>query len=1048
MEVANGGQLYVLNGGTWYVWSGSSFTSVGSSIPSGGGGSSTSLTGATTFPTTKSFLSLTAGVPTQTWGQEFHDGDMPVGSVPTLTIAGVAQPYSAGLQSYWPSGCLKFCTLIMIPTASGNQTLTIGAVAGSWPAASGRTINDVYSQNLVVNGPALSSVTGGIGQTRAVSAWCNGDVNTVKVSTWYEGQAGRGFKVTVNMAPTQGATKDPQLMFDFYVQALGAGATPLGFRWSGCMRAPNFLATNQSSFNFFFAPPNATTPSAGLNWSANGTVRPATWPASWTPATDVSSSVPFSGVGSITNNELTITSVTSGALAVGDSISGTSPLGNGSYIQALGTGTGGLGTYSVGNLAAGTNVASGPVFVPGVLNSTQAQAWATGSQNMVPVILSGSVPGGLGGAGAVWWSQVGNGGTAFYVCGSPSITGTSVSPTSAGTFTATPVPGFCYFTRLSFAGPDAKAMYFQGTGTQASETTSRDQINQLYKQSSKLIPPYDTTINGTTNGGVIADTTYPFDWNPFSMGSVGAGINSGGDSPFIGALMNQQVVDFYNQSALSEKQVRILGWCGGLMPYDVKDVATDTNINMSGNTYAGLGAPNPTITWGGRGSTGASGFTSPDSSGLTSVMCFDASDASHTPFFCYWPYLRTGELQFFDMLVDSALGMALLANAGRNPNTGSGDTPYNATGIWTYANQQYRGEGWAGRNMHAAGLVAPYNPTAPTVVDFDGSQRSKYINDVCDASSNFLIDQWNWGKTNGGANGGPNPIYPAYAQTASLWANFNNYGFSGQPGYEQGPFWEQCYVGIGECYSAMRGNAKAVQFLELLGARATYVGSTYGFYSLYAYNQAFCIDSPLAPNNGGQVMISSDHEFTISQISAVNGNPSLLGWTTGAGPACFFFTQLPNNGWVPQNGDVITPYDGNGPSRPSEIADGSFYQIVDYTVTPSGPNYATFGLAPYGSTTATPISSGGSGGGQTMIFNFMPVAPGPQNSVPFAGNFMLQVGECANFSTAVNASGWATTVADVNRRVVPVANGVRYWQPSGDGYNPTDCRYCVVAAFA
>ena len=66
-------------------------------------------------------LNLTAGMPTQTFGQAFHDGDIPVGSVPTLTIAGVSQPFSAGIQAYCPSGCLSFCVLMVNPTVSGNR---------------------------------------------------------------------------------------------------------------------------------------------------------------------------------------------------------------------------------------------------------------------------------------------------------------------------------------------------------------------------------------------------------------------------------------------------------------------------------------------------------------------------------------------------------------------------------------------------------------------------------------------------------------------------------------------------------------------------------------------------------------------------------------------------------------------------------------------------------------------------------------------------------------------------------------------------------------
>lgn len=50
--------------------------------------------------------------------------------------------------------------------------------------------------------------------------------------------------------------------------------------------------------------------------------------------------------GSITGNALTVTAVTSGVLAVGQPVSGVGVTA-GTYITALGTGTGGVGTYTV-----------------------------------------------------------------------------------------------------------------------------------------------------------------------------------------------------------------------------------------------------------------------------------------------------------------------------------------------------------------------------------------------------------------------------------------------------------------------------------------------------------------------------------------------------------------------------------------------------------------------------------------------------------------------------------------------------------------------------
>jgi hypothetical protein len=732
--------------------------------------------------------------------------------------------------------------------------------------------------------------------------------------------------------------------------------------------------------------------------------------------------VAFVGVGSVTNNVLTITTTESGSLAQGQPVTaaGVGALNEGCYVATVNSN----GTYQLGNLPNGTNVPAGTTFyTPGVLTTTQGAGWSTGSQNLVPVQISGSVPNPLV-AGQVYWGQIN--GTALSLNSNPNGAG-SVSVTTAGTFTATPVPGFGYFNRLSFAGPDAKYLYFQGTGSQGPETSARAQQNQLYVQSSGLVPPYDPSLSGVSMGGSVRDTTYPFAWNPYNQATIPNNVNAAGDGEFIGALMSVQVVDFLNQSALSEQQIRIIGWAGGLMPYDLKDPTLGTALNMSGNTYTGLQASNPSIYWDG---ATASGFTQPGPAGAnqTGPMGIGADDGSHMPFVSFWAYLRTGELQYFDYMVDIALGSALLSNTSRNPNSAAGDSPYPGItyGVATYAAQQYRGMGWDLRNIECTALLAPYNPTTPAALDFDGTQRSKMLNDLADLAANFPIDQWNFGKST---------FVTPYMQSASVWAAYNSALYNGGPGYGQGPFWEQCYVGLGMCYAAARGNAKAKEFLTLLGTRAAYVGSTYGFFPLYAYNQAFCIDSPAAPDNVGLVPINADNEYTISQVPLLAPGPSWAANSGGTTLAFTFAVNTPSQGYVPQNGDVYTPYDGNGILRPSEIADGSFYQIV-------GLSGSSFNLAPIGTTTPVAIAEGGG----EFNCNIMPVAPGPPNTVPYAPNFMYQVGEVATWANLVfGITQWATTVADIQHRQATNGQGFgpSYVLSSTDFFNPDDPRYIV-----
>lgn len=78
----------------------------------------------------------------------------------------------------------------------------------------------------------------------------------------------------------------------------------------------------------------------------------------------------FSGTGSITGTTLTITAVTTGILAVGTLITGTGVTA-GTKITALGTGTGGTGTYTVNNSHGGTGsiAITVPAFTAGTLTN-------------------------------------------------------------------------------------------------------------------------------------------------------------------------------------------------------------------------------------------------------------------------------------------------------------------------------------------------------------------------------------------------------------------------------------------------------------------------------------------------------------------------------------------------------------------------------------------------------------------------------------------------------------------------------------------------------
>jgi hypothetical protein len=244
------------------------------------GGVAVASSGSATFPTTMTLVndsgstSVPAGTPTQTFGWVFRDGDVPPTQAPVFTVGGVVQPYSAGLQRYYPSGCLMRCSFVLRPTfvlgASASQAITISA-GGSWPASTGWTLASVVDpQNLVVDCPPYPSGYNGRSSAHMWSVLKSTDPNVIRVEKWLDGAAGTAWHVHTNMAATQGGTADGMLRFDHYIYALADGSGALGgFRWCGALRQPCYNNTN-GGVSVFFQPPSNSNPTSGVYWQTVG----------------------------------------------------------------------------------------------------------------------------------------------------------------------------------------------------------------------------------------------------------------------------------------------------------------------------------------------------------------------------------------------------------------------------------------------------------------------------------------------------------------------------------------------------------------------------------------------------------------------------------------------------------------------------------------------------------------------------------------------------------------------------------------------------------
>jgi hypothetical protein len=841
-------------------------------------------------------------VPTQLFGHVFKQGDVPIGNVVKFTVGGVSQPFSVGLQGYWPDGSLKLATFMLLPTfaiaGSGSQAVTISSVTGSWPAASSRTLTEVYNQGLEIGLPNYSSSYNG--KSVSLNAYLNGDGNTVAGTgvgggsgylpgpvVWLDGAAGKAWKISTHLAQTSGGTADPTLAADHYIVALNNSSGGLGgYRWFGTVRQPwyNLGGTPTSGAFVFFEPPSTGSPSAGANWSVNpGGSGQVFTPLTWAGGDgNPLAAQAFSFTNALSDNVTCQTSVTN--------------------------------NYYFG---AGINYQVIPVvFSGGSLPPTSTSPGA-GS--------GGIAAGGFAFLGTA--SGSGTQGTQFRLF----FNGGANAPqqysfTGNGSGTVTPVPALWPGTRLSFATASAQYNFFQGTGSIASETTLRMQINQTYWQSARLFPPYNLSYQGASLGGAVPDTTFPFAFNPYNIGDIANYQPGVGDHSDIGMLPNMAVVDFYNQSVLSERLIRIIGLCGGLQPADFKDATTGTVVNLSGlNNYTGLPAASTSLA-----TSLAIGYTPTQPAGWGAIGTTTLA-TEHEPNYSAWAYLRTGELQYRDFMTDIAVATVLGTTGGTSPpaarvmtvaNSGIAASPgvyYAHVCGWDAAGGEYRSRAWANRDVQYAALLCPWSASNPTALDYDGTQTSKYLNDIADSNCNGIWDQFNTGTVYG--------AQASYVQMRGSWTpayisgGTTTYGLNG-PEWEFGDY--ACAMALG----ALRGNAAAVNFLtNVVSPRWNYIGTNYkgssanGFWYLNDYSdyQALIDPDNALTNSFGYQMIGADDEWVPRAESFLTNvlaqNQVYIGWAPNAGGGgsgqAFTMTIGINAGnagaYTPQNGDVLRP---------------------------------------------------------------------------------------------------------------------------------------------
>jgi hypothetical protein len=477
--------------------------------------------------------------------------------------------------------------------------------------------------------------------------------------------------------------------------------------------------------------------------------------------------------------------------------------------------------------------------------------------------------------------------------------GLTITGAGTGTHTINPLPTLQHFGRLFMPTVDARWNFFQGAGSMSAEPTIRTKIDQTYWSGDSvnklsLIPPVDLALVG-----IADDPTFPYNWTPYGVGSLTIGRSGGGGNASrsdLGAIQGWQAADFLMQSANSERRIRINAYPG---VHDLHCLRNSTNrnvVNIRGTAHAGMTMLN-TVYWAPDKNTLNPGFTQPPA--LNTGQIFDQSNNAHKPAFFYWPYLRTGEPQFLDCMIEMGLGgpMELLPSY-RNT---TGTNPGNYTGLASMfaGSAGDRGVAWGHRDLQCAAAVCP-------LVMPDGSDLFACINGIAADSIQAMTDV-----------GASVAISGSYAVTHKLWGCYNP--TVGTPQFVVRGFGMQ-YIDFAACFAAAaREDANARTWVKNEADWYIYVADTFGFFCTTTY---FAHTVMNANADGvGYPMISSDAQYAttspwLNMIWDGANNPS---WTVGA-------SKCP--GPVIANGDKFIFNTVISPGRPSNYFQDTPYYVI------------------------------------------------------------------------------------------------------------------------
>lgn len=491
----------------------------------------------------------------------------------------------------------------------------------------------------------------------------------------------------------------------------------------------------------------------------------------------------------------------------------------------------------------------------------------------------------------------------------------------SGVHTYTIYPWITCYGSLFLCGTTGEYDYIQGGGSVAPVsgyvmTNIQVKTDMSYAMKAYGIPAYDLTAPVTAGGAT-----------PFYI-NTNCGLtntpDAGGIDEHIGILPTPMVRYIYTQSLTDERNVRAIGLAGGQIGSCLRLSTTgrippwNNGHGGSGTPYSGMGS---TLYWNSRysGSPGSStAFQAFDNQSYGNLTGQQYGDASHRTAYNWFPYAIFGQLEYLDMLIETAnCAPASGYNGGSGPAVsristsaygphgtatadGSAEGSRNVTapdgitrfGLYTLTESK-RQDSWQHRDV---GICAGLIPNSFT--------EWQYFQDLSDDNIDFMTAV------------AANPP-TAYAGTNGLF-------------YPQGavyidPQWQTAYMIMALSMEyGLRKNAKSLALINKLNTWLAHIMNTYGLYAIDSEEWL----TRTAGNGNASPLISNDN-----QLGFYNGG--LITWANGS--ANFTFT---NPDLVPSVGDGLFFSTPNPPSQQTTPVPAAFNTFQKYFVvsrTGTGP---------------------------------------------------------------------------------------------------------------